>query len=80
MTNKINLIYTWTKDNLRLPGIHYSPQSEEKDICVVGIHGMSGNILENYFANILGKTLANNGIGFLYGHNRGYNHINDITT
>lgn len=79
-TGGINLLYAWTKDNLRFPGVHYFPQSEEKDICVVAIHGMSGNILENYFASVLGETLANNGVGFLYGHNRGYNHINDIAT
>lgn len=70
--------YVWTKDNLRLQGVHYEPSS--KDICVLDVHGMSGNILENYFAHVLGKTLAKNDIGFLYGHNRGYNHINDIVT
>lgn len=73
----MDLIYTTTEDKLILPGAYYS--SDKKDLCVVFIHGMSGNILENVFANILGQTLSKNGIGFLYGHNRGYNHINDIT-
>lgn len=73
-----NLIYIWTADNLRLQGVHYEPSS--KNLCVLFIHGMSGNIIENYFAHILGKTLAKNGIGFIYGHNRGYGHINDIAT
>lgn len=74
-----NLAYVWTKDNLRLPGVHYKPQSDT-NICVVLVHGMSGNILENYFAAVLGQTLSEDGIGFIYGHNRGYNHINDIAT
>lgn len=26
----------------------------------------------------MSNTLAKEGIGFIYGHNRGYNHINDI--
>ena len=77
--SRTNLLYSWTKDNLRLPGVHYKPE-EIKDVCIIGVHGMSGNILENYFADVLGNMLAKNGIGFIYGHNRGYNHINDITT
>lgn len=73
----MDLIYTTTEDKLILPGAYYS--SEKKDTCVVFVHGMSGNILENVHANILGQTLSQNGIGFLYGHNRGYGHISDIT-
>ena len=73
----MDLIYTTTEDRSILPGAYYS--SDKKDLCVVFVHGMSGNILENVFANILGQTLSKNGISFLYGHNRGYSHINDIT-
>lgn len=73
-----NLLYIWTKDNLRLPGVHYLPQTGSINTCLLFIHGMSGNILENYFAHVLGNILANNGMGMIYGHNRGYNHINDI--
>jgi len=73
----MDLIYTTTEDKLILPGAHYS--SNKKDLCIVFVHGMSGNILENVFANVLGQALSKNSIGFLYGHNRGYNHINDIT-
>ena len=73
---KIEIRYIWTSDDLRLQGIHYS--SESKKTCVLMVHGMSGNFIENYFAHILGEELANNGLGFVYGHNRGYNHINDI--
>lgn len=72
----MNTLYIWTEDELRLPGIHYEPM--KKETCVLMVHGMSGNILENYFADVLGKKLASENIGFLYGHNRGYNHINDI--
>lgn len=73
---KIDIQYVWTIDELRLQGIHYYPKN--KKTCVLAIHGMSGNFIENYFAHILGKKLADNGFGFVYGHNRGYNHINDI--
>lgn len=77
MDNKqINILHVWTEDNLRLQGIHYD--SGSKDVCVLFIHGMSGNFIENYFAHVLGDTLSGQSIGFIYGHNRGYNHINDI--
>lgn len=68
--------YVWTSDNLRLMGSHYAG----KDTCVLEIHGMSGNFIENYYANILGQALSEAGYGFIYAHNRGYNHINDIAT
>ena len=56
--------------------MHYEP--EAKKTCVLLIHGMSGNFIENYFGNVLGESLQQNGYGFIYAHNRGYNHINDI--
>ncbi|MFH1388636.1 MAG: alpha/beta fold hydrolase [Patescibacteria group bacterium] len=73
---EININYIWTEDNLRLQGIHYV--GKDNDICVLFIHGMSGNFIENYFAHVLGEKLSKQGVGFIYGHNRGYNHINDI--
>lgn len=73
---KIDIRYIWTSDDLRLQGIHYSP--ETRKTCILMVHAMSGNFIENYFANSLGNKLAGNGFGFIYGHNRGYNHINDI--
>ncbi|MCR4330204.1 MAG: alpha/beta hydrolase [Candidatus Roizmanbacteria bacterium] len=73
---RINILHIWTEDNLRLQGVHYD--SGSKNTCVLCIHGMSGNFIENYFASVLGDTLSNQNIGFVYGHNRGYNHINDI--
>ena len=78
MKPQLEILHIWTSDNLRLQGVHY--KAEIKDTCVLFIHGMSGNFIENYFAHILGKTLAENGIGFIYAHNRGYGHINDIVT
>lgn len=76
--SKIEFLHGWTKDNFKLQGIHWSPK--DKDTCVVCIHGMSGNIIENYFGEVLGDKLSENGYGFIYGHNRGYGHINDIKT
>jgi pimeloyl-ACP methyl ester carboxylesterase len=70
------ILHIWTTDNLRLQGIHYD--SSKKDLCVLFIHGMSGNFIENYFTSVLGKVLQEANIGFIYAHNRGYNHINDI--
>lgn len=75
---KMDFVYVRTEDDLRLMGIHYAP--EEKDVAVIAIHGMSGNIIENYFGHIIGKELSQNGIGFIFSHNRGYNHVNDIAT
>src|SRR5437660_5808 len=75
---KMDFRYVRTKDDLRLMGVHY--ESDNKGTAVLAIHGMSGNIIENYFGHIIGTTLAENGIGFIFSHNRGYNHINDIAT
>ncbi len=72
----MKLEYVWTEDDLRLMGVHY----EGRDVCVVEVHGMSGNFIENYHANVLGEKLASKGYGFIYGHNRGYCHVNDIAT
>lgn len=73
----MKLEYTWTQDNLRLMGAHY-PVND--DTCVLEVHGMSGNFIENYYANVLGEKLSTQGYGFIYGHNRGYCHVNDIAT
>ncbi|MCM1053132.1 MAG: DUF1749 domain-containing protein [Ruminococcus sp.] len=66
----------YTKDNLRLPMVHFN--SIKKDICVIFIHGMCQTIIDNYFATVLGKILLNNNIGFIYEHNRGHSIENDI--
>lgn len=76
MIRDMNVEYVWTGDNLRLMGAHYKGH----ETCVIEIHGMSGNFIENYYANILGQRLAEKGYGFIYGHNRGYCHVNDIAT
>lgn len=75
---KMNFVYVSTTDDLRLMGVHYTPA--KKDTAVLFIHGMAGNIMEYYFADVLGKKLAEEGKGFVFSHNRGYNHINDIDT
>lgn len=72
----INPIYIWTEDKLRLQGIHYETYS--KNTCILVVHGMSGNFIESYWGNVLGEYLQKNGYGYIYAHNRGYNHINDI--
>jgi len=69
-------IYIWTEDKLRLQGMYY--EVSDKDTCVLVIHGMSGNFIENYWGSVLGDYLQSNGYGYIYSHNRGYNHINDI--
>lgn len=72
----MDFIYEYTADDLRLQGTYF--ESRRKDICVVLIHGMYANIIENHFAVVWGKICAGNEIGFLYGHTRGYSHTNDI--
>ncbi len=66
----------YTKDNLCLPMIHFN--SDEKDICVIFIHGMCQTIIDNYFVTVWGNILVENNIGFLYEHNRGHSIENDI--
>lgn len=72
----MDFIYEYTDDGLRLQGTHF--ESIKKDLCVVFIHGMYANVVENYFAVVWGKILAGRNIGFLYGHTRGYSNTNDI--
>lgn len=66
----------YTKDKLRLPMIHYD--SIEKDICIICIHGMCSNFLNNSFYHIWGEYLSNNNIGFVYFYNRGHDIESDI--
>lgn len=66
----------YTKDNMRLPMVHFN--TNEKDICVIFVHGMCQTIIDNYFAIVCGNTLSENKIGFIYAHNRGYSIENDI--
>lgn len=74
----MEFIYDYTKDNLRLQAVHW--ESKTNDTCIVLIHGQGGNVIENYFAHVWGRIFNENNIGFIYGHNRGYSHINDIYT
>ena len=72
----MEIINDYTKDGLRLPMIHY--ESRSKDYCIVFVHGMSGDILINTFAQIWAREAIKNDIGFLFGHTRGYSYMNDI--
>jgi len=72
----LDLIYSTTSDFLHLPGIHFIPD-HQTDTCLLVVHGMSGNILENYWGDVLGRTLSAAGIGCIYSHNRGYGMISD---
>ena len=66
----------YTKDGLKLPMVHF--ESDNKDICVICIHGMCGTIVDNYFATVWGNLLSEKNIGFIYEHNRGHSIENDI--
>jgi pimeloyl-ACP methyl ester carboxylesterase len=70
----MNMEYVWTEDDLRLMGVHFVG----KDTCVLSIHGMGGNIIENKFGVMLGEELSANGYGYIFAHNRGHSRINDI--
>ena len=75
--NKVEFINdAYTKDNIRLPMVHFC--NNEKDICVIFVHGMCQTIIDNYFAIVCGNLLSANKIGFIYAHNRGYSIENDI--
>jgi pimeloyl-ACP methyl ester carboxylesterase len=74
----MEIIRDYTDDGLNLMGVHW--KVENSDTCIVCIHGMAGNIITDYFAQVLGENLSREGYGFLYGHNRGSGHISDIHT
>ena len=50
---------------------------KNKEICVLFIPGMAGNIIENKFIQVLGEELQKKNIGFVCGHNQGSFHIVD---
>lgn len=66
----------YTEDLLKLPMIHYNV--DNKDICVIFIHGMCANFANNYFASVWGNYLSKHNIGFIYEYNRGHDIENDI--
>ena len=61
--------------NIVLRGCLYD--TKNKNLCILFIPGMAGNIIENKFIQILGEELQKNDIGFLCGHNQGSFHIVD---
>lgn len=69
--------WVWTKDGVRLQGMHYFPQN--KDVCVLFIHGMSGTFVDSIYAEELGHQCVSSGIGFVYAHNRGWAIMNEIS-
>ena len=73
----MDLFYEYTSDNLLLQGTYFD--SNNKDICILFIHGQAQSIIDNKFIYLIAKTLSNNNISFLYGHNRGYSYINCMT-
>jgi pimeloyl-ACP methyl ester carboxylesterase len=42
------------------------------------VHGMAGSFAADYYAHVLGDALAEAGVGYVFAHNRGYGHANDI--
>lgn len=70
----IDLFYEYTEDDLMLQGTYFD--SEDKECCILFVHGQAQSIIDNQFAYNIGKNLSNNKISFLYGHNRGYSYIN----
>ena len=74
----MEIIYGYTQDGFRLPGALY--KANKKDVCVLFIHGMAGNLINTYFANIWANIFVKNGISFLFGHTRGSSHVHDLLT
>lgn len=74
----IEFLHEYTEDGLRLQGTHWYPK--KRKLCLICIHGMFDNLLENYYAEDLGNACIEKGYGFIFGHNRGYSVINDIGT
>lgn len=76
MNRVIFLHDRFTADDLLLPMVHFD--SGKRDVCVVCIHGMCGNIADNYYAAVWGEELNQAGISLLYAHNRGHSVMNDL--
>lgn len=72
----MKLIHKYTLDGLNLLGGHWEPKNRET--CVILIHGMYDNIIENCFAQQVGRDLSAAGYGFIFCHTRGYGVINSI--
>lgn len=72
----MKLIHKDTLDGLNLLGGHWEPKNRET--CVILIHGMYDNIIENCFAQQVGRDLSAAGYGFIFCHTRGYGVINSI--
>ena len=70
----------YTSDGLRLPMMHFVPEDGSRDLCVVCIHGMTGNLANSYFAVVWAEILNKAGIGFLFEHNRGHSIENNLRT
>lgn len=74
----MKIIEDYTEDGLKLTG--YLQDSNLKDKCIVFIHGMNGNLENNYFADVWGNICRDNGISFLFGYTRGHAQVNNIQT
>jgi len=72
----INFLEDLTCDGLKLPLVHFD--TGDRELCVIYIHGMAENLVEDSFARTWAKTLAEQNVGFLYGHTRGHSQINYI--
>lgn len=68
---KQELIHFVTSDNLRLPGLLYSPDHDSKQVAIY-LHGNgTASVFYSKLVEILGKTLTGNGISFFPFNNRG---------
>ena len=66
----------YTEDGLELPMVHFDPGP--RDLCVIFIHGMTGCVENSFFATEWAEMLNDEGIGFLFEHNRGYSVISSM--
>ncbi len=66
----------YTEDGLELSAYFYGKITDK--VCIVFIHGMNGNIDNNFFASLWGELLSSNNISFLFGYTRGHSLINKI--
>jgi pimeloyl-ACP methyl ester carboxylesterase len=70
----MKFIEKFTNDGLKLPIVHYD--GGKHNLCVIYIHGMAENIVEDAFTRLWAEKLSSSDIGFLYGHTRGFSQIN----
>lgn len=76
MTGEI--VRTLTQDGLELQGLLVKPETDDKGIGLLHIHGLAGNFYENRFIDAIADSVGKKGFWFLTVSTRGRDYISDF--